>query len=130
VAAIDAERVVQPVEPLGVLIAAVGEPAAGLQQDRRPEVFVLVPPIARARSRTAEAQDAEWEERSMRITSWSYAGGGVLCPVIESNKSVSSQSSRASNPSNCAVLRRLPALSANVPKIRSISLRIAVPVAE
>jgi hypothetical protein len=66
----------------------------------------------------------------MCITSWSYAGGGVLCPVTESNKSVSSQSSRASNRSNWAVLRRLPALWANVPNIQVDFLRIAVPAAE
>jgi hypothetical protein len=27
----------------------------------------------------------------MRITSWSYAGGGVLRPLIQSNKSASAQ---------------------------------------
>jgi len=51
--------VLKSVETLaGVLIATVGKPAVGLQQDRRTEVLVLVPPIARARRRAAEAQDA------------------------------------------------------------------------
>src|SRR5712691_3371792 len=59
VAAIEPERVLEPVEALaGALIAAVGEPAIGLQQDRRAEIAVLVPPIARAGGRAAEAEDA------------------------------------------------------------------------
>src|SRR5216684_8284037 len=59
VAAIEAERVVEPIESLaGVLIAAVGEPTVGLQQDRWAEILVLVPPVARAGCRAAEAQDA------------------------------------------------------------------------
>src|ERR1700730_13847300 len=58
-AAIEAERVLQPGETLaGALIAAVGEPAIGLQQDRRAEIAVLVPPVARAGGRAAEAEDA------------------------------------------------------------------------
>jgi hypothetical protein len=57
-AAIETERVLEPVEALaGALIPAVGEPAVGLQQDRRAEIAVLVPPVARARGR-AEAEDA------------------------------------------------------------------------
>src|ERR1700741_3445490 len=59
VAAIEAERIVEAIEALaGVLIATVGQPAIRLQQDRRSEVLVLVPPVARARRRAAEAQDA------------------------------------------------------------------------
>src|SRR5436305_13452424 len=59
VAAIETERVLEPVEALaGTLIAAVGEPAIGLQQDRRAEILVLVPPITRAGGRAAEAEDA------------------------------------------------------------------------
>src|SRR5713101_3283467 len=59
VAAIEPERVLEPVEALaGALVAAVGEPAVGLQQDRRAEIAVLVPPIARAGGRAAEAEDA------------------------------------------------------------------------
>src|SRR5205807_4943607 len=59
VAAIEPERVVEPVEALaGPLVAAVGEPAIGLQQHRRAEIAVLVPPVARAGGRAAEAEDA------------------------------------------------------------------------
>ena len=58
-AAIEAERVLEPVEALaGALIAAVRKPTIGLQQDRRTEILILVPPIARARGRAAEAQNA------------------------------------------------------------------------
>src|SRR6266851_6460648 len=58
-AAVEAERVLEPVEALaGALIAAVGEPAVRLQQDRRAEIAVLVPPVARAGGRAAEAEDA------------------------------------------------------------------------
>src|ERR1700720_3560105 len=58
VAAIEPERALEPVEALAsALIAAVGEPAIGLQQDRRAEIAVLVPPVARARGRAAEAED-------------------------------------------------------------------------
>ena len=42
----------------GVLVAAVCKPAVGLQQDRRAEVLVLVPPVARAGGGAAEAKDA------------------------------------------------------------------------
>src|SRR5579862_9661246 len=46
VAAVEAERVFQRVEPVaGLLVAAVGEPAIGLQEDRRPEIALAVPPI-------------------------------------------------------------------------------------
>src|SRR5208337_2246922 len=59
VTAIEAERVIEPIQALaGALIAAVGKPAVGLEQDRRAEILVLVPPVARARSRAAEAQNA------------------------------------------------------------------------
>ena len=59
VAAIETERILEPVEALaGALITTVGKPAVGLQQDRRAEILVLVPPVARARRRAAEAQDA------------------------------------------------------------------------
>src|SRR6185437_5729777 len=58
-AAIEAERVLEQIEPLaGILVAAVGDPAIGLQQDSRPEIPVAVPPIARTGGRAAEAQDA------------------------------------------------------------------------
>src|SRR5690349_21257052 len=59
VAAIEAERILEPIKALsGALIAAVGKPAIRLQQDRRAEIAVLVPPVARARGRAAEAQNA------------------------------------------------------------------------
>src|SRR5882672_768032 len=59
VTAIEAERILQPVKPLpGGLIPTVGKPAIGLQQDRRTEILVLVPPVARARCGAAEAEDA------------------------------------------------------------------------
>jgi hypothetical protein len=47
--AIEAERILEAVEPLpGALIAAVGKPPIGLQQDRRTEILILVPPVAGA----------------------------------------------------------------------------------
>src|SRR5262245_10696906 len=59
VAAIEAERVLEIVEPLaGRLVAAVGDPAIGLQQDRRAKIAVAAPPVARAARGAAEAQDA------------------------------------------------------------------------
>src|SRR5438128_11013207 len=59
VAAIEPERVLEPVEALaGALISAVSEPTIRLQQDGRTEIAVLVPPVARARGRAAEAEDA------------------------------------------------------------------------
>ena len=59
VTAIEAEWILQAVKPLpGGLIPTVGKPAIGLQQDRRTEILVLVPPVARARCGAAEAQDA------------------------------------------------------------------------
>src|SRR3546814_21136265 len=41
-----------------LLVSAVDDPAVGLQQDRRAEVAVAVPPVARARGAAAGAQDA------------------------------------------------------------------------
>src|SRR5439155_1904334 len=59
VAAVEAERVFQGVEPVaGLLITAVGDPAIGLQQHRRPEIALAAPPIGRTGWGTAEAQDA------------------------------------------------------------------------
>src|ERR1700686_3423215 len=59
VAAIETERVLEPVEALaGVLIPTVDQPPMRLQQDRWAEIAILVPPITRARRRTAEAKDA------------------------------------------------------------------------
>src|SRR6202008_700265 len=59
VAAIEAEGIFQLVEPLaGHLVAAVRQPAIGLEQDCRAEELVGVPPVARARGRAAGAEDA------------------------------------------------------------------------
>src|SRR5579885_1581574 len=58
-AAVEPKRVLQRIKPLaGFLIPAVGDPAIGLQQYRRAEIAVAIPPIGRARRRTAEAQNA------------------------------------------------------------------------
>ena len=58
-AAIEAERVFQPIEPLARrLVAGVDQPAIGLEQHGRAEIALAVPPIARARCLAAEAQDA------------------------------------------------------------------------
>src|SRR5690348_2162200 len=57
VAAVETERVLEPVEAVtGALIPAVGKPAVRLQQDRRAKIAILVPPVARARRRAAEAK--------------------------------------------------------------------------
>src|SRR4028118_839257 len=49
VAAGEAERVFQLVEALaGIFVAAVGEPAEGLEQDCGAEEAVRIPPLARA----------------------------------------------------------------------------------
>src|SRR5689334_1744004 len=57
VAAIEPERVLELVEPLArMLVAAVGQPAIGLQQDGGAEIAVAVPPIAGTAGRAAEAE--------------------------------------------------------------------------
>src|SRR5207248_5866007 len=59
VAAIEPERILEIVEPLASrLVARIGDPAVGLEQCGRAEVTLAVPPIARARSRAAGAEDA------------------------------------------------------------------------
>src|SRR5690348_8076209 len=59
VTAIEAERILEIVEPLaGVLVARIDHPAIGLQQRRRPQIALRIPPIARARGRAAGAEDA------------------------------------------------------------------------
>src|SRR5512134_3301656 len=59
VTAIESERVLELVEPFADrLVAAVSDPSIGLQQHRRPEIPIAVPPIAWAGGRTAEAEDA------------------------------------------------------------------------
>src|SRR3954469_12030647 len=58
-AAVEPERILEIVEPLaGGLVAAVVDPAVGLQQRGRAEITILIPPVARARGRAAGAQDA------------------------------------------------------------------------
>src|ERR1700755_1617774 len=45
VAAVELERILEVVQArTGVLVARVGDPAVGLQQDRRPQVALAVPP--------------------------------------------------------------------------------------
>src|SRR5262245_14170040 len=59
VAAVEAERVLEIVETLARrLVAAVDHPAVSLQQNRRAQVAVLIPPVARAGGGAARAQDA------------------------------------------------------------------------
>ena len=59
VAAVQLERIFQVVQArAGVLVARIDDPAVGLQQDRRAEVTLAVPPVARATGRAAGAQDA------------------------------------------------------------------------
>src|SRR5689334_3070412 len=58
VAPVKAERIFEIVEPFtGGLIAGIGDPAVRLQQGRRTEEAVAVPPIARAGRRAAGAQN-------------------------------------------------------------------------
>src|SRR3546814_1813470 len=59
VAAIEAERVLKLIQPFARhFVTAVGQPAIGLQQDRRAEEAVGVPPLAGAGCGTTGAQDA------------------------------------------------------------------------
>src|SRR5690606_24150168 len=59
VAAVELERILEVVQPrAGVLVARVDDPAVGLQQDRRAQVAVAVPPVAGARGAAAGAEDA------------------------------------------------------------------------
>src|SRR4029453_17987656 len=58
VAAIEAKRALEMVEPLARrLVAAVGDPAIGLQQDRRPEIALAAPPVAGTAGGAAAAED-------------------------------------------------------------------------
>src|SRR5262245_10217849 len=58
-AAIQAEWILEAVEPFaGRFVAAVDDPAIGLQEDGRPQIAVAVPPIARTTGCAAEAEDA------------------------------------------------------------------------
>ncbi len=57
VAAVQLELAFQIVQArTGILVARVEDPAIGLQQNRRTEVLVTVPPVARATRRAAGAQ--------------------------------------------------------------------------
>src|SRR5450759_640702 len=59
VAAVEAERVLELVEPLtGFLVAAVHYPAVRLQERGGPEKAIAIPPVAGTAGRTAEAEDA------------------------------------------------------------------------
>src|SRR6202140_330664 len=71
VAAIETERILEPVEALaGVLIPTVDKPAGRLQQNRWAEIAILVPPVTRARGRAAKAKNAFPRDRkSTRLNS-------------------------------------------------------------
>ena len=57
-AAIEAERVFEIIEAFSrAFVAAVDQPAIGLQQNGGAEIAVAVPPIARAAGRAAETQN-------------------------------------------------------------------------
>src|SRR5947207_5746395 len=59
VAAVELERVLERIEALAVcLVARIDQPAPRLQQRRRAEITLRVPPVARACCRAAGAQDA------------------------------------------------------------------------
>src|SRR4051794_16536642 len=59
VAAVEAERVLELVQPLaGIFVAAVGEPPISLEEDGGPEETVRIPPIAGAGGGAAGAEDA------------------------------------------------------------------------
>src|SRR5690554_5404960 len=59
VAAVELERILEVVQArAGVLVARIGDPAVGLEQDGGPEVAVAVPPVAGAGRAAAGAEDA------------------------------------------------------------------------
>jgi len=59
VATVQAHAVVERVLSLRrLLVAAVGDPAVGLQEHGRSEVFLAVPPVGWARGAAAGAEDA------------------------------------------------------------------------
>lgn len=71
-APVERERVGEHLEPLGLLrVARVGDPAVRLHEDSRTEVLVLVPPVRRARSRAARAQDALFRVFFDGVSDWS-----------------------------------------------------------
>lgn len=56
---VHAERILQLVQSLlRVIVTRIDDPAVRLHQHGRPQILVAVPPIRRARCRTAGAQDA------------------------------------------------------------------------
>ena len=58
-APVQTHAVVQHLSPLGlVLVAGIGEPAVGLQEDGGAEVLFAVPPVRGAGCRAAGAKDA------------------------------------------------------------------------
>ena len=58
VATIKSERIFEMIETItGRFIARVNQPTIGLQQCRGSEIAVAIPPIARARRRTARAEN-------------------------------------------------------------------------
>jgi hypothetical protein len=59
VAAIQLERIMQIIQPLACgLVAAVDDPAIGMQQRCRAKVAIAIPPVAGARGRAAGAHHA------------------------------------------------------------------------
>ena len=60
-AAIELERILEVVEAFAHgFVAAILHPARRLQEDGGAEVAMTVPPVARARGRAAEAEDASY----------------------------------------------------------------------
>src|SRR5271166_633404 len=71
VAAVEAERVLEIVEPLALgLVARVDEPTISLEQDRRTQIAVAVPPVARAGGRAGGAENALIEAVELRPLLW------------------------------------------------------------
>ena len=76
-APVQTHAIIQHLLPLGlVLIPAIRQPAIGLQQHGRAEVFFAIPPVGGARGGAAGAEDAFIETVEL------FAVGGRL-PVFE-----------------------------------------------
>src|SRR5690349_12228253 len=59
VAAVEPERILESIQPLaGGFVAGIRDPAVRLQQDRRPQELLAVPPVARASGGAAETENA------------------------------------------------------------------------
>src|SRR6202140_3808417 len=83
VAAIETERILEPVEALaGMLVPTVNQPAVRLQQDRWAEITILVPPVARARRRTAKAKNAFPRAVELCAFLWRLAPLAIRCRLI------------------------------------------------